>query len=76
MMCPHCGSDKIEEGVAWGKTSGVAGSLGLKYRAGMFVGTAQVYSDLCLSCGTLLRTYIKEDPAREWSHEPGVWGAK
>ena len=76
MKCPYCGSEKIEPGVAWGKTTGVSGPVGLKYQAGPLVGTAQVYSDLCLVCGTLLRTYIKEDPNRKWSHKSGFLGGK
>ena len=76
MKCPHCGSEKIDVGVVWGKTAGVPGNVGLLYKAGIFVGTAQVYSDLCLSCGSILRTYIKEDPDREWSHRPPTFGSK
>ena len=76
MKCPCCGSEKIDVGIAWGKTAGLSGNLGLLYKTGVFVGTAQVYSDLCLSCGTVLRTYIKDKPDREWCHKPPVIGAK
>ena len=76
MKCPHCGSEKIDIGVVWGKTTGIAGNVGLLYKSGIFIGTAQVYSDLCLSCGTILRTYIKESPDREWRHEPMTIGSK
>ena len=76
MKCPCCGSEKIDIGIVWGKTAGISGNLGLLYKAGVFVGTAQVYSDLCLSCGTVLRTYIKDKTDREWCHKPPVIGAK
>lgn len=80
IRCPYCGSERIEFGVAWGK-SAETGNVGLKYSngTGFFspVGVAQVYSDLCLDCSTLLRTYIKEDPnGKYWSHSPGSLGSK
>ena len=40
--------------------------MGLKYNAGLFTGIEKVYSDLCLDCGSVLRTYIKEDPEINW----------
>ena len=78
MQCPYCGSDRIDFGVAWGK-SAETGNVGLKYRSpGFFgiTGVAQVYSDLCLNCKSLLRTYIKEDTNKNWSHNPGSFGCK
>lgn len=79
MNCPCCGSPRIEFGVAWGKSS-ESGNVGLKYSTGSgffsLMGVAQVYSDLCLDCKTVLRTYIKEDTAKNWSHEPGSLGCK
>ena len=79
MKCPYCGSERIEVGVAWGK-SAEAGNVGLKYTAGagMFglTGVVQVYSDLCLDCKSILRTYIKEDTNKNWSHNPGSLGSK
>ena len=74
MGCPYCGSDNIEMGVAWGKST-ETGNVGLKYKAGIFVGVTQVYSDLCVNCGTLLRTYIKDSTPRKWSKEPGSLGS-
>lgn len=78
MKCPYCGSQRVEQGVAWGK-SAETGNIGLKYSTGSglfsLTGVAQVYSDLCLDCKTLLRTYIKEDTNKDWSHEPGSIGS-
>ena len=79
MKCPYCGSERIEEGVAWGKTA-ETGNVGLKYESGKglfsIVGVAQVYADLCLDCKALLKLYIKEDTGKNWSHEPGAIGTK
>ena len=77
MNCPYCGSDNIETGVAWGK-SNETGNVGLKYKTGFLgaVGVAQVYSDLCLACGSIIRSFIKEDTANEWIHKPGNFGSK
>ncbi len=78
MKCPYCKSERIELGIAWGK-SAEAGNVGLKYSSGGFlglIGVVQVYSDLCLDCKTLLRTYIKEDTDKNWSHSPGSLGSK
>ncbi len=79
MKCPYCGSQRIETGIAWGK-SAESGNVGLKYNTGngffSLVGVAQVYSDLCLDCKSILRTYIKEDTNKNWSHNPGSLGSK
>ena len=78
MKCPYCSSGRIERGIAWGK-SAESGNLGLKYTSGgLFglTGVVQVYSDLCLDCGSVLRTYIKEDTDKNWSHSPGSLGSK
>lgn len=78
MKCPYCGSQRIEQSVAWGK-SAETGNIGLKYSTGSdlfsLTGVVQVYSDLCLDCKTILRTYIKEDTNKDWSHEPGSIGS-
>ncbi len=78
MKCPFCGSIRIELGISWGK-SAETGNVGLKYTANGFfpiTGVAEVYSDLCLDCKTILRTYIKEDTDKNWSHNPGSLGTK
>jgi hypothetical protein len=74
MKCPYCGSARIEEGVSWGKAS-ESGNVGLKYDAGVFSGVVQVYSDLCLDCKCILKTYIKDDTNKNWSHNPGSLGS-
>jgi len=77
--CPYCGSERIELSIAWGK-SAETGNVGLKYNTeGRFfsiTGVVQVYSDLCLDCKSVLRTYIKEDTDKNWSHSPGSLGDK
>ena len=73
MRCPCCGSERIEVGIAWGKSADM-GNIGLKYKEGFFVGVSQVYSDLCLDCRTILRSYIRDNPNREWDHNPGSLG--
>ena len=79
MRCPYCGSERIELGIAWGK-SAESGNVGLKYSTGSgflsMTGVVQVYSDLCLECGSLLRNYIKEDTNKNWSHNPGSLGSR
>ncbi len=79
MKCPYCGSERIECGVAWGK-SAESGNVGLKFNSGAgffsLTGVVQAYSDLCLDCKTILRTYIKEDTDKNWSHNPGSLGSK
>ena len=77
MKCTFCGSDNIETDVAWGK-SAETGNVGLKYKSGFLgaAGVVQVYSDLCLDCGSLIRSYIKEDTGKEWIHRPGTNGTK
>ncbi|MEM5770180.1 MAG: hypothetical protein AAGU32_18105 [Bacillota bacterium] len=74
MGCPYCGSEKIEVGVAWGKAV-ETGNVGLKYESGFLVGVVQVYSDLCLNCGSLLRSYIKDSTPRQWCKRPGSLGS-
>jgi len=74
MKCPYCGSERIEEGIAWGMTA-ETGNVGLKFntRGGFFsiVAVANVYSDLCLDCKSILRSYIKEDTNKSWNHNSG-----
>ena len=33
MKCPFCGSERIEQGIAWGKTA-ETGNIGLEYTKG------------------------------------------
>ena len=71
MKCPYCGSERIAIDISWGKTADV-GNIGLKYNEGIFIGVAQVYSDLCLDCKSILRTYVKDDTNKNWNHNPGT----
>ena len=79
MKCPYCGSERIEIGVAWGKSSEM-GNVGLKFdtSAGFFgiTAVANVYSDLCLDCKSIVRSYIKEDTDKIWNHSSGDLGYK
>lgn len=78
MKCPYCGSERIELGISWGQTAEV-GNVGLEYSdKGFFslTGVAQVYSDLCLDCKSVLRSYIKEDTNKNWNHHPSSSGRK
>lgn len=69
MKCPYCGSERIEEGIKWSQEFEV-GNVGLEYKLGIIrCGTSQVYSDLCLKCGTIIRTYIKDNTNKEWIKE-------
>ena len=66
MKCPYCGSENIRTGIKWGKAA-EAGSVGLDYKAGIFlVGNAAVYSDLCMDCGTIVRSYVKDSTDKNW----------
>ena len=71
MKCPYCGSERIELNISWGQTAEVR-NIGLEYNSGKglfsITGVAQIYSDLCLDCKSVLRTYIKEDTNKNWSH--------
>jgi len=75
MSCTNCGSNRIEKGIAWGKAA-ESGNVGLKYKKGILAGVTQVYSDLCLDCGTVLSMYIKDKTDRSWSKEAGSLGSK
>ena len=69
MKCPFCGSERIKQGISWGK-SAETGNIGLEYTKEKsllpFTIVAEVYSDLCLDCKTIIRTYIKVDADKNW----------
>lgn len=75
MKCPYCGSEHIEQGIAWGKGREVFSNVGLMHAsAGIFgntFGSVQVYSDLCLDCGAIVKSYIKGDTNRDWCKDAG-----
>lgn len=76
MKCPYCGSERIETEIAWGKVA-ETGNIGLKYSKGIFLtGVVQMYSDLCLDCKSIVRSYIKEETDKQWSHNPGSLGSR
>lgn len=75
MKCPHCQGERIEQGIAWGKAA-ESGNVGLKYKTFVLVGVVQAYSDLCLDCGTIVRSYINEDTDKQWVKKPGSLGSK
>lgn len=75
MTCSKCGGTRIESGVAIGISADV-GNVGPKYNSGILVGVTQMYCDLCLDCGEILRFYIKDRTDRKWNKKPGSIGAK
>ena len=66
MICPHCGSSNIEEGIRWAEAREGA-KVGLLYKKTVFAGVAVAYSDLCRDCGTIIRTFIKENTDKNWN---------
>ena len=63
--CPHCGSGDVATGLAMNQNADV-GSIGLRYKTGfLFLGTEQLYADLCLTCGSVVRFFVKE-AKRNW----------
>ena len=63
--CPHCGSSDIVTGLEFNQNVEV-GPWGLSYKAWAFLGgTEKVHAELCSSCGTIVRTFVKE-PKRNW----------
>ncbi len=63
--CPHCDGGDILTGVKIGQNAEV-GRIGLVYKtAAIFQGAEQLFGDLCQTCGTVMRFYVK-DPNRNW----------
>lgn len=75
MNCPHCGSTNIEEGVSIGKTA-ETGNIGPRFRSGLITSVAQMYCDICLECGEITRSFIKESTDKKWIKKPGSLGTK
>jgi hypothetical protein len=63
--CSRCGSKEITVGITF--SLGVeAGQFGLSHKAfGPFRGTEKVVADLCQSCGTIQRMYVR-NTQRKW----------
>ena len=67
-QCLYCGSSDLEQGVKIGQSADV-GAIGLEYRAGfIFGGTEPLYADVCKSCGSVSRIYVK-NTQRQWITE-------
>jgi predicted RNA-binding Zn-ribbon protein involved in translation (DUF1610 family) len=63
--CPRCGSHEISTGIPFNQGVEV-GPFGLLYKAlGILRGTERVYADLCLSCGEIVRLYVR-NTKRKW----------
>jgi hypothetical protein len=63
--CGECGSTDIVTGVPISQTA-ESGHIGLSYKAlGFLRGSAQLYADVCRSCGTVARLYVRE-PDKPW----------
>jgi hypothetical protein len=63
--CPHCGERNWVRGIELGLTA-EAGQVGLKHRMALvLVGTEPLHADLCSTCGTILRFYVK-DTGNNW----------
>lgn len=63
-MCPECGGTDIAAGIAVSQTS-VSGEVGLSYKFGILTTSAPIFADLCSSCGTIVRFYVR-DPNKPW----------
>ena len=75
MNCRNCNSSRIEEGIAIGQTA-ESGNIGPKSRKGIFDHVSQMYCDICLDCGELVRFYIKDSTDKVWVKKPGSFGTK
>jgi hypothetical protein len=75
MKCSNCGGSNVEAGISIGQNA-ETGNIGLKYNKGIFIGVTQMYCDLCLDCGEILRFYIKDRTDRKWNKKPGTIGSK
>lgn len=65
-VCFYCGGTGIVTGLHVHQTTTEPGGVGLAYKAWKVVWSAEeLYADLCPSCGTVLRFYVKERN-RDW----------
>ena len=71
MKCPYCNSENIEESIAVLNELNPEMNLGLMYRKNQFAYEfKQIYADLCIDCGTIVRTYVKGDiKDKKWEKE-------
>ena len=58
--CPYCGGDQVVRGLCLNQNA-EAGRIGLLYKAGgIFRGTEDLLADLCGTCGSVRRVYVRE----------------
>jgi hypothetical protein len=63
--CPHCGGGDVAMGLNVNQSAEV-GRIGLAYKAAaIFTGTEPLHADLCRTCGSVVRFFVKE-PKRNW----------
>ena len=63
--CPACGGNDLIRGLEMHQGVEV-GTFGIRYKtAKIFMGTEQLKAELCRSCGTVVRLYVKETN-RNW----------
>ncbi|HAU28882.1 MAG TPA: hypothetical protein DCW68_02075 [Rhodospirillaceae bacterium] len=66
--CPHCGKNTITQSIPMSQSAEVQ-RIGLRFKARfMMRGTEEILADLCTSCGTIIRLFVKE-PQRNWDVE-------
>ncbi len=59
MECKNCGSKNIKTNIMWGLFAH-PGAVGLHFGNNLTGTTIPLYSDLCLDCGEVSRTFINE----------------
>ena len=65
VRCPHCGGNNVVIGLKLNQNAD-AGRIGLPYRtAAIFIGTEPLHADLCRTCGSVVRLFVKETK-RNW----------
>jgi len=63
--CPHCGGVEVAAGLKLHQNTEV-NRVGLAYKtAKIFITVEQLYADLCLNCGSVVRFFVKETQ-RNW----------
>lgn len=63
--CPNCGSGDMARGIKFNQGIEV-GPFGPVYKAaGIFRGTETLYADLCRTCGSVTRFFVKRTD-RNW----------
>ena len=63
-LCPECGGTDIARSIGIAKMT-EAGSIGLGYNTDYFVKASEpLVVDLCRTCGTVVRLYVKKTDKR------------